>query len=52
MYILQNDSYARTDTSSFLIGLSASLLTEFLEIAKTQGQTQSLRLFRERVRRV
>jgi len=52
MYILQNDSYARTDTSSFLIALSASLLTEFLEIAKTQGQTQSLRLFRERVRRV
>jgi Uma2 family endonuclease len=49
MYILQNQSYVKADTSASLNGLSASLLTEFLEIGKTQGQTQTLRLFRERI---
>jgi Uma2 family endonuclease len=52
MCVLQNESYISTDTSISLIGISASLLTEFLEISKTQGQTETLKLFRERIRMV
>jgi Uma2 family endonuclease len=49
MYVLQNESYVKTASSASLIGLSASLVTEFLEISKTRGQTEALRLFRERI---
>jgi len=50
MYRFENGSYVTIETSTFLIGLSASLLTEFLEISKTQGQTHTLRLFRQRIK--
>jgi Uma2 family endonuclease len=49
MYIFQNESYVKVDSSRSLIGLSAALLTEFIEISKTQGQTKTLRLLRERL---
>src|SRR5213593_449658 len=50
MYRLDNESYVKTDTSIILVGLSASLLEQFLELSKTQGQTEALRSFRDRVR--
>jgi len=50
MYRLEGDSYVETESGRFLTGLSGALLTEFLEIGKTKGQTATLRLFRERLR--
>ena len=50
MYELKGDTYVGVDESRFLPGLSCSTLLEFLEVSKTQGQTEALRLFRQRVR--
>ena len=49
IYCLKDESI-KTDTSNFLVGLSSSVLTEFLDISKAQSQTAALKLFRLRVR--
>lgn len=48
--ILAIRSYAESDASGFFPGLTCSMLQEFLEISKTRGQTETLKLFRQRIR--
>jgi Uma2 family endonuclease len=50
IYVLIEGSYVAGDSSNLLSGLSRSMLTEFIEISKTQGQTATLELFRARLR--
>lgn len=50
MYVLRSQTYVKADASPSFMGLSALLISEFLEISKTRGQTDALRLFRERLR--
>jgi len=44
-------SYEETSASRFFAGLTPSLLTEALESSKTQGHTEALNAFRQRLRR-
>ena len=50
MYELNGDAYVSTDGSRFFPGLSCSMLLECLDLSKTQGQTEALKLFRQRIR--
>ena len=50
MYELNGDAYVSTNGSRFFPGLSCSLLLECLDLSKTQGQTEALKLFRQRIR--
>ena len=50
MYRLTGDTYVETDASSFFRDLSSSMLTESLELSKTQSQTEALKAFRQRIR--
>ena len=50
MYRLTGDTYIETDSSNFFSDLSGSMLTEFLDLSKTQTQTAALKAFRERIR--
>ena len=50
MYELNGDGYVGIDGSRFFPGLSCSLLLEFLELSTTMGQTEALKLIRQRIR--
>jgi hypothetical protein len=50
MYELADDKYVETGASGFFPKLTVSLLLEFLDLSKTQGQTSSLNAFRQRIR--
>jgi Uma2 family endonuclease len=50
MYELTGSMYTECDASRFFPGLTRSLLLEFLELSKTQGQTLALEAFRARLR--
>jgi Uma2 family endonuclease len=50
MYELTGTTYSESETSRFFPGLTCSLLSEFLELGKAQGQTKALTAFRERIR--
>ena len=50
IFHLKADSYVQTETSMFLVGLSSSLLTELIELSKSQSQTTVLKLFRQQLR--
>ena len=50
IFQLKADSYFRSETSMFLVGLSSSLLTELIELSKSQSQTTILKLFRQQLR--
>jgi hypothetical protein len=43
-------TYSEIDGSRFLPGLTGAMLTEFLELNKTQGQTKTLAEFSRRIR--
>jgi len=43
-------SYEETSASRFFAGLTPSLLTEALGSSKTQGHTEALNAFRQRLR--
>jgi hypothetical protein len=50
MYGLQGDTYIGTVESRFFPGFSSSMLLEVLDLGKTQGQTEALRVFRQQIR--
>ena len=50
MFALKGDTYLETDGSHFFAGFSCSMLRECLDMSKTHGQTEALRLFRQRIR--
>lgn len=50
MYRRQVESYLETDTSVVFPDLPSSLLTEFLELCTSKGQTTALKAFRQRLR--
>jgi len=50
IYHLEGDAYIETDASRFLRHLPSSMLTEFLDLSKTQSQTAALAAFRQRIR--
>jgi Uma2 family endonuclease len=47
---LKDGAYVKTEASAFLVGLTGAILTEFLGVGKAQGQTATLKLFRQRIR--
>ncbi len=49
-YELAGRTYGEVSVSSFFPGLTAQLLTEFLDLSKSQGQTKALTAFRRRIR--
>jgi len=48
-YELAGPTYAEVSVSSFFPALTEQLLTEFLDLSKTQGQTKALTAFRRRI---
>lgn len=50
MYELAGQEYRESPGSRFLTGVTPLLLGETLELAKTKGQTEAIRVFRERIR--
>jgi Uma2 family endonuclease len=50
MYRLGTGSYIEVSESSSFPGLSTQAVTEFLDLAKRQGQTKALKAFRSRLR--
>jgi hypothetical protein len=46
---LAGQEYRECPASRFLAGVTPSLLVESIEIGKTQGQTEAIRRFRERI---
>ena len=50
MYELVGQSYAEGDRSRFFPNLSVEVLTQSLEVSKTQGQTAALAAFRQRTK--
>ena len=50
MYELSGDAYVETSASRFFPGVTCPMLIEFLELSKTQGQTEALKAFRQRIR--
>lgn len=50
MYGLKEGAYVGAAGSRFFPGFTSAMLLEFLELSKTQGQTESLKLFRQRLR--
>ena len=51
MYVLADQTYAQTSTSASFPGLTSQILEDYLERSKTQGQTEALGAFRDRLRR-
>ena len=49
MFELNADGYVGADGSRFFPGFSCSMLLEFLDLSKTRGQTEALKLFRPRI---
>jgi Uma2 family endonuclease len=50
IYGLAEAKYMECSGSNILPGLTASILTQFMELSKTQGQTRALKAFRERIK--
>ena len=50
MYELNGDTYVEASASRFFPGVTCPMLTEFLELSNTQGQTEALKAFRQRIR--
>jgi Uma2 family endonuclease len=51
MYALAEGTYVEIQESRFLAGLTGSLLTEYLELSKVEGQTKALQKFSRRLSR-
>jgi len=51
IYELLGEKYVEIAGSRFLPGLTGSILGEYLELAKTRGQTKALRDFARRIRK-
>ena len=49
MFRLSGGSYVGADESHFFPRVTCSMLLEFLELNKTRGQTETLKLFRQRI---
>ena len=50
IYHLRKKEYAEIPASRFLRGMTGALLAEFIELSKTQGQTEARRAFQRRIR--
>ncbi len=50
MYELGTRTYSETIESRFLTGLTTQMITDFLDVAKDQGQTKAISAFRKRIR--
>ena len=49
MFGLDGDAYVGADGSRFFPGVSCSMLLEFLDLSKARGQTEALKLVRQRI---
>jgi Uma2 family endonuclease len=49
MFELTGTTYAEAESSRFFPGLTCSMLQECLEYSKTHGQTETLKIFRQRI---
>ena len=50
MYELGTRAYSETAESRFFPGLTTQMITDFLDLAKDQGQTKAITAFRKRIR--
>ena len=49
IFALTGESYVEVSSSHFFTGLTGSMLAESLELSKTQGQTEALKIFRQQI---
>jgi Uma2 family endonuclease len=50
IYALKGRTYVEIPASQILSGLTGAILSEFIELRKTQGHTEARRAFRRRIR--